>query len=386
MIIREDINAIFLDPFGDKQWTTGGEKRFRKIEEYLKKYIMNVNVISFADFPFEVNAKRFLRTNVKIFQILKSKYSFNKRSVFIYPNTCSLFVFLAVIIMRIICNIKIIMTVEHFKDPLYPSIKSFLSRGLWLFPNIVCVHCSHMLIVVSKSTEKECKQMGVNAIKIKIVPNGIEKVKYHENIIGIEKQNEIINILFIGYCGRIKGLQYLVEAMMVLKRQGINNYYLHIVGDTKKDQMYFSEIQKFIYENSLNDRIKFYGPMYENNLDRVWGKANIFILPSLWESYGLVIVEAMSRGIPVIATNVGAIPELVTDGISGLIVPPKDSYALAEAIQKLSLDISLQNNVIAGGHRIAENSLSWEESCEECYQQIVSIFNAQSPEKGRLNL
>jgi len=125
--------------------------------------------------------------------------------------------------------------------------------------------------------------------------------------------------------------------------------------------------------------------MYEKNLDRVWDQANIFVLPSLWESYGLVIVEAMARGIPVVATNVGAIPELVTDGISGLIVPPKDSRALAEAIQRLSLDISLQNKVIAGGHRIAENSLSWEESCEKCYQQIVSIFNAQSPERGRLN-
>ena len=385
MIIHDDINAIFLDPFGDKQWTTGGEKRFRKIQEYLKRRVLNVNVISFADFPFEINAKNFLRTNIKMFQKIKSQYSFNKRSVFIYPNSCSLFTFLAIILIRIICNIKIIMTVEHFKEPLYPNIKSFLSRGLWLIPNIVCVHCSHLLIVVSKSTEKECKRMGINARKIKIVPNGIEKVKYLKIIKGIEKRNEIIDILFIGYCGRIKGLQYLVQAMMVLKQQGQSNYCLHIVGDTKKDPLYFSVIQKYIYDNLLNDRIKFYGPMYEKNLDRVWDQANIFVLPSLWESYGLVIVEAMARGIPVVATNVGAIPELVTNGISGLTVPPKDSRALAEAIQRLSLDIPLQNRVIAGGHRIAENSLSWEESCEKCYQQIVSIFNAQSPERGRLN-
>ena len=380
MLSSNEINVIILDPFEDKQWTTGGEKRFRKIQEYLKQRVLNVNVISFSDFPFKVNALNFLQTNIRIFKILKAKYLNKNQSVFIYPNSCTLFTFLAMVLLRIICNIKIIVTVEHFKNLLSPSFKSILARAPWFFANRICLHCAHLIIVVSKSAQIECRKMGVNARKIKIVPNGIDKVFNVTKHNIREKQNGFVDILFIGYCGRIKGLFHLVEAMMVLKRQGQNNFYLHIVGETQKDPIYFNKIQRFIYKNSLNDRIKFYGQMYGNDLECAWDQANIFILPSLWESYGLVIIEAMTRGIPVIATNVGAIPELVTDCVSGLIVPPKDSRALAEAIIKLSTDYSLRNKVIEGGHRISVNILCWEKSCEIFYQQIFTILGAQCNE------
>ena len=371
------MNVIILNPFKEKQWTTGGERRLKENQEYFRRRTKNTDVISYSDFPFKINAMHFLRANIWLFQRIKTQYSSKNKTVFIYPTTCSLFTFLTTILLRIFCQTKIVITAEHFKNPFSPNLKSFLTHGAALIIDIICLHSAHLVIAVSKSAQIECKKMGAKPKKIKIVPNGIDKICSGARQDGLEEHNKTVNVLCVGYCAKIKGIYYLVEAMGLLKSQGQSDYFLYFVGDTQKDPEYFKKIERYIYTNSLDDRIRFYGEMYNRSLECFWEKADMFVLPSLWESYCLVIVEAMGRGIPVISTKVGAIPELVTDGVTGLLVPPKDSRALAETIQRLSKDSSLRKKVIEGGHRVAANCLSWEQSCERFYQQVLTVFNWQ---------
>jgi len=377
VITSEEIKVIILNPLDDNKWTTGGERRLWEIREYFKKRTENLNVISYSDFPFRVKAVHFFLTNIWLFRKINGQGFSDNKTAFILSANSSLFTFLATALLRIFCQIKIIVTVEHFKDPPLSSFKYFLARIPWFFANLVCLHTAHLVIGVSKSTRRECRKMGVTARKIRIIPNGINKIPNFEKQDSYGNQNETVDILFIGYCARIKGLRYLVDAMRMLQRQGAKNYFLHLVGDTQKDPKYLRRIQRFIHDNSLNGRIRFYGRIYGKELECAWEKANMLILPSLWESYGLVIIEAMNRGIPVIATNVGAIPELITDGVSGLLVPPRDCHALAEAIKRLSEDIALRQKLIEGGYRVAANTLSWEESCEKFYQEVSTLFKEQ---------
>jgi glycosyltransferase involved in cell wall biosynthesis len=93
----------------------------------------------------------------------------------------------------------------------------------------------------------------------------------------------------------------------------------------------------------LTDRIKFTG--YRTDVYDILHALDIFIHPSLWEGFGLSVLEAMAMGKPLIATQVSAIPELVEDAVTGILVPPRDAAALSAAIAKLAQDQSLQKQM-----------------------------------------
>ena len=84
---------------------------------------------------------------------------------------------------------------------------------------------------------------------------------------------------------------------------------------------------------------------------------DVFVLPSLWEGFGLVLVEAMAAGRPVVASAVGPIPEIVVDGVTGLLVPPGDPAALAEAIIRVLQDPELASAMGRAGRARVEREL-----------------------------
>jgi glycosyltransferase involved in cell wall biosynthesis len=96
--------------------------------------------------------------------------------------------------------------------------------------------------------------------------------------------------------------------------------------------------------------------------------ADVLVLPSLAEGFGLVLIEAMAAGVPVVATDVPGIRDVVSDGVNGLLVPPKSPQALAGAIGRVLSDRALRQMLVGNGSRIVRERFTW--------QQVLPMYRS----------
>jgi glycosyltransferase involved in cell wall biosynthesis len=145
------------------------------------------------------------------------------------------------------------------------------------------------------------------------------------------------HFLAVGSLLERKGHVYLVEACRILERKRVN-YQCTIVGDGPQRH----ELEKRIQKYGLGSRIILAGSVPHEDIQSYYEKADVFVLPSLNEGIPVVLMEAMSKGLPVIATNITGVPELVKNDVDGILVAPGNSVELAEAMMKVSKDTGLQ--------------------------------------------
>lgn len=219
---------------------------------------------------------------------------------------------------------------------------------------------SDRLIAVSQAVREMLLERGVQSSKVAVVYNGfpLENWTSDEVALNLREQwktdrDEIV----LGVIGSIephKGLITLVEAISIIQAQGVP-FKLIVVGDVPKRARadYFESVRLMVKELGLAEQVIFAG----FQADVVpWVKAfDIVVIPSLEESFGRVAVEAMIAGKPVVATNVGALPEIVLDGQTGLLVEPGSPEALASAISKLVISPDWREELGLAGRRRAMN-------------------------------
>ena len=184
------------------------------------------------------------------------------------------------------------------------------------------------LIAISQSTKNDLLHIGVKEDKISVIPCAHD-IPLHD---AINYHNDDKRIVFVGTCYGRKGVEYLLKAASKLKR---HKFHVDIVGDLKDDEKYVECLYEIVKMENISDRVTFYGRTSNDKLWEIYKNASMFVLPSLWEGFGIVLLEAMSFGLPIIATNVGSIPELITNNVNGILVPPKDETSLAAAMELL---------------------------------------------------
>lgn len=186
-----------------------------------------------------------------------------------------------------------------------------------------------------------------------------------------------VRILFIGETRPGKGLRYLVEALGQLKTS--RRIQLAIVGDSKKYLQEKAYIKERIDELGLKDTIEWVGYVrFLSGLFDEMRRSDIFVLPTLSEGAPQVLVEARAYGLPVISTSVGGIPSSVKDGEDGILVPPKNSLALAEAIDKVIDDNSFRKKLISNGYKAAKKF-----TLERFVNQLTDVFKNTLSTKGK---
>ena len=154
------------------------------------------------------------------------------------------------------------------------------------------------------------------------------------------------NLLFVGSLNTAKGIRFLLEALAHVSRSGLQCT-LNICGDGPDRNSLELLTERF----GLTDSVNFLGHVrWGTELTQLYRKAEILVHPSLSEGVPKVILEAMANGVAVIATTVGGIPGVVTQGENGILVPPKSSKAIADALMKVSQEAELRNRLVQGGY------------------------------------
>lgn len=202
---------------------------------------------------------------------------------------------------------------------------------------------------------------------IKVIYNGInpdlyqkEKTKNLRNEFGFSEIDFVIG--FVGRLSIQKGVQYALEAFQSVSEK-YPNVRLLICGDGELRD----DVEKFISEDKLEQKIHLAG--FRTDIPNIMKTIDVLLTPSLWEGFGIVLIEAMASGKPCVATKTSSIPEIVEDGVNGLLVPPKDSQSIAESLIKLISDPQLIRQMGRAGIKTVNEKFTIDKMIKE-YEKL----------------
>ena len=238
-------------------------------------------------------------------------------------------------------------------------------------------HSDTVTVNSSYTRQQLVSLLPVAEKKIQIIPMGVDPQFFHEHLPTNEKtqpQHDRI-ILNIGRLIELKGTRYLIEAMPAVIR-AVPGTRLVIIGTGPEEERLALKVRDL----SLDDHVQFLGTIRHDEITQFYQDADIFILPSITvsgttEGLGVVLLEAMASGCPVIATNVGGIPDIIADGENGFLVPERNPDQLAERIVRLLLDTDLKEIFRKNGYAKIEKSFSWERIADQfdaVYHQVLT--------------
>ena len=157
----------------------------------------------------------------------------------------------------------------------------------------------------------------------------------------------------------MRGICYLIEAAKYLPR---DKFEIRIVGVGDLTE----KLKELAAHNAGNAEIVFTGKLSPEDLAKEYRTANVFTLPAIIDSkgdtegLGVVLIEAMELGLPIVASNVGGIPDVVMDGESGILVPEKDPQALANAFKRLESEPGLVKQLLEGSRKRIRECFTWD--------------------------
>ncbi len=167
--------------------------------------------------------------------------------------------------------------------------------------------------------------------------------------------------------GPKKGARYLLQALTLLPEK-VN---LTIVDEGGPAKTYAPDL---VQKLGIFRRVTFTGKLSPENLRREYHSAQLTVVPSLYEGFGLPAAESMACGTPVVATSAGALPEVVGEDGAGILVPPRDAKALAMAIRQVLEDRGQRERMAKAGRERVENLFSWRKVAErtvEVYKELL---------------
>lgn len=227
---------------------------------------------------------------------------------------------------------------------------------------------SDFLVTHTQSHSKlVSKELFLENSKFEIIPHAISLKKSQNTVPKINSTSASIKILFVGRLEPRKGFDVLMKAIPIVLKEN-NDVHFDICGDGK--------VAKSSVLNEFSQNITFHGYKPREELEKLYEDSDIFVAPSRYESFGIIYLEAMKYGKPVVACNSGGTPEVVNDGETGILANPGDYRSLANAMLKLSNDKSLRVKMGTTGRKIIEEKFSLPnliESTMDFYFQAVGL-------------
>jgi len=229
---------------------------------------------------------------------------------------------------------KIIFTAHGWA---FNEERSRLQHFIIKFFSWITVLLSHKTIAVSDAVKNDARNWPLIGNKIIVIKNGIKEPEFYtkdgarEKLFALADTQLTPDAFIIGTIAELhksKGLQYAIEAFAKLAQKDEGMRYFILGGGDEKERL-----DGLVKHYGLQGRVFLVG--FVEDAARFLMAFDVFILPSTTEALGLVLLEAGHAGLPVVASNVGGIPEIIEDGKTGILVQPRDSKGLAEAIKKI---------------------------------------------------
>ena len=259
---------------------------------------------------------------------------------------------------------KTIATIHDIAFLLYPHLEPLKFRVYLRYMIKTIAKSSDLIITVSENTKSDLiNVLKVPEKKIRVIPLAVNERYYKLE----QKNDEIIKkfninkkyLLFVGDLHPRKNIPKLFEAFSSLPDKIKKEYQIVVVGARKWS---FEKVEKSLIKHHLTTKVVFTGYLNEDDILQLYNSADIFVFPSLYEGFGLPVLEAMSCGLPVIASKVSSIPEIA--GNAAILIDPNNSEELAAAIIALVDNSGLRQEKIEAGFKQA-NLFSIKKMTEE---------------------
>lgn len=213
-----------------------------------------------------------------------------------------------------------------------------------------------IVIAASAFTKLSLTESGISESKIHVLPLGadVEHIKYFEKK---RDKNKPLKLLYAGTVTQRKGIYYLLEAMKNFHKSEVE---LHVIGNIFGSGIAFEK-----YKNVYT----YHGAVSQQKLFEMYHEFDALVLPTIFEGFALVIVEAMAAGLPVITTAHSIGPELIIDDQNGYIVPIRNIDAIKESIEKIVNKTEYEFEEMSKNARLSALNYSWEK-----YKQRLKVF------------
>lgn len=230
------------------------------------------------------------------------------------------------------------------------------------FGRYVLARADRVIGVSSGEMDVMAQFLPLDRTKVRIVPNGFHPSRFRPTPSGAAFRQRLglpLSTPLVVFAGRLasnKGLHHLVPAFAALKDRHPDAR-LVLAGE---DQGWRARLEAAATRLGVGDRVHFTGHLDEASYRQALAAGDVFALPSEWEAFGIVLVEAMACGVPCVATRVGGAPDVVVDGVTGRLVPYGDEKALAAALDEILSDRVLAARMGAAGQDRAFKEYAWD--------------------------
>ncbi len=248
----------------------------------------------------------------------------------------------------------------------FPLKKNYFSRRKYM-KNVDAI------IAISEGVKKVLVEGGVDPENIEVISSGIDFSSFEEDSLALKSKDYLhrefsfaVDDYLVGIVAHLadhKGHQYLIQATKILKQQSPKIKTI-IVGEGPLSL----ELNKQAKELNVEDIVFFLG--FRKDIPKILSSLDLFVLSSYLEGMGSSILDAMASRLPVVATNVGGIPEVVIHGETGLLVPPRNPSALARAILMLYSNKTLASRLGQKGYELVHRKFS----AEAMADKVVRLY------------
>ncbi len=227
-----------------------------------------------------------------------------------------------------------------------------------------------LVVTITKYSQAKIKQFyDVDQTKIRIVPNGVDTERFTPSgdCESVSRRIGAGNrpcVLFVGSLIPRKGVGYLVEAAKQVIKENRKTLFIIVGNGPLRNRLLYD-----VKASNLTNNFEFIAGVSEQDLPALYRSVDLFVLPSIQEGQGIVLLEAQSSSKPVIAFNVGGVSETVRHGETGLLMDP-NSDKLAEAILRLLSDEPLRLRMGAQGREFVQKEFSW----DACARKLLLVY------------
>lgn len=337
---------------------SGGYLYDRKLREYLEEIGEDVEVISIPRKDYFLNIKDNFETDL-IDRLLSLDTDVLLQDELVHPSLFNLNKRLAkstdYSVVSIVHNLSYLAERNHERKKTYRSFEESYLKTVDGF------------IFNSRATKRSVRSL-VGEVDCVVAYPGKDHVKPLPDL-PKKFENKCLDILFIGNLSPNKGLDILIKAL-----EGIENFHLRVAGNMDLNRSYTKRIERMIEEKGLSSRIELIGFVPREDLPGLFKSSDILIVPSFYEGFGIVYLEALGYGLPIIATTRVGAREIISDGREGFLLPPGKVEDLRNCIDKVREKPEMLRRMSVNARRRFEEFPNWKESMKKVVEYLKRAY------------